>query len=87
MVTPVMHLWDTMEWRRLDSTAKRILLAWRMNAGDGVAEFCLRYRAPKQSVMDVMNTEGFEELQGLLDENTRLLRENNRLRQALRYDQ
>lgn len=85
MATTNMLLWNDIQWRRLDPVARSILLAWRMNRGEPVAEFCRRTGAAKPRVMELSSAEGFDELQSILDERDRLIRENERLRAALRY--
>lgn len=85
MATTNMLLWNDIDWRRLDPVARAILLAWRMNTGEQVPDFCRRTGAGQSGVSRMSSLEGFEELQSILDDRDRLLRENEQLRHSLRY--
>ena len=66
MPTLTVDLWNAMPWRSLDPTAQRVLLADRLNRGETLVAFCARTGAPSRTVERIANTEGFEELQGIL---------------------
>ena len=67
MPTTTVDLWNAIPWRSLDPTAQRVLLAHRLNRGETMAAFCDRTGAPSRTVERIANTEGFEELQFILD--------------------